>query len=57
MQESDKNQFGLQDSNVSCLDLGLCLKGHDDNLDSVGQNTENQMKSASIDVEFLLKTN
>jgi hypothetical protein len=34
MQESNKNQFALQDSNVSCLDLGLCLKGHNDNLDS-----------------------
>lgn len=53
MQECDKNQFGLQDSNVSYLDLGLCLKGHNDNHDSVGQNRESQMKSASIDVEFL----
>ncbi|GLT72842.1 hypothetical protein SLA2020_447410 [Shorea laevis] len=44
---------GTQDSNVSYLDLGLCLKGHNDNHDSVGQNRESQMKSASIDVEFL----
>ena len=57
MLESDKNDFGLQDSNVSYLDLGLCLKGHNDNLDSVDQSTESQMKSGDIDEEFFLKTN
>ncbi|KAE8125474.1 hypothetical protein FH972_020278 [Carpinus fangiana] len=48
---------GTQDSNASYLDLGLCLKGHNDNLDSVDESTESQMKSGSIDEEFFLKTN
>ncbi|GMY31128.1 hypothetical protein FCV25MIE_26370 [Fagus crenata] len=53
-----------QDSNINNLDLGLCLTGHNSNLDSVGQNIETQMKSASptgfgqhIDVQNFLKTN
>lgn len=53
-----------QDSNINNLDLGLCLTGHSSNLDSVGQNIETQMKSASptgfgqhIDVQNFLKTN
>ncbi|KAF5461143.1 hypothetical protein F2P56_020962 [Juglans regia] len=39
-QESDNNILGLQDSNISHLDLGLCLKGHNSNVDSVGQNRD-----------------
>ena len=64
MQESNKNLFGLQDSNINNLDLGLCLTGHNSNLDSVGQNSETQIKSVNpsgfdqhIDVQNFLKTN
>lgn len=39
--------YSLQDSNTSSLDLGLCLKGHNSNSDSVGQRKEDQTKKAS----------
>ncbi|XP_075672046.1 uncharacterized protein LOC142641491 [Castanea sativa] len=52
-----------QDSHISHLDLGLCLTGPNSNVDSVGQNTESQMESASssgfaqhIEVQNFLKT-
>ncbi|XP_030928677.1 uncharacterized protein LOC115954855 [Quercus lobata] len=53
-----------QDSHISHLDLGLCLTGPNSNVDSVGQNRESQMESASssgfgqhIEVQNFLKTN
>ncbi|WCJ32997.1 hypothetical protein M5689_014384 [Euphorbia peplus] len=36
-----------QDSNTSSLDLGLCLKGHNSNSDSIGQRKEDQAKKAA----------
>ena len=64
MQESYQNLFGWQDSQISHLDLGLCLTGPNSNVDSVGQNRETQMESASlsgfgqhIEVQNFLKTN
>ncbi|KAL3576454.1 hypothetical protein D5086_021737 [Populus alba] len=44
---SSKNPLLLQDSNLSHLDLGLCLKGRNSDLDSVGQSKEDQVKRAS----------
>lgn len=52
------NIFGLQDSHTSHLDLGLCLKGHNSILDSVGQHTENQVVFGhEIDVQFFRRAN
>ncbi|KAL9346300.1 hypothetical protein Peur_061153 [Populus x canadensis] len=44
---SSKNPLLLQDSNLSHLDLGLCLKGRNSDLDSVGQSKEDRVKRAS----------
>lgn len=45
--ELNKSVFALQDSNASHLDLGLCLKGHNSDHDSVGESKEDQVKNAS----------
>ncbi|KAJ6979572.1 uncharacterized protein [Populus alba] len=48
-EQNDEDDFKseTQDSNLSHLDLGLCLKGRNSDLDSVGQSKEDQVKRAS----------
>ncbi|XP_011013132.1 PREDICTED: uncharacterized protein LOC105117239 isoform X2 [Populus euphratica] len=48
-EQNDEDDFKsvAQDSNLSHLDLGLCLKGRNIELDSVCQSEEDQVKRAS----------
>uniref|UniRef100_A0A5B7B150 Uncharacterized protein n=1 Tax=Davidia involucrata TaxID=16924 RepID=A0A5B7B150_DAVIN len=45
--QGEKNQLVPQHSNKSNLDLGLCLKGPDDNHDSEGENKEARLGRVS----------